>query len=102
MCFTVHIIFINFEKLSPNLRRETRDTCLAPECFERSIRGPWPKKVVHHWFTRTRPHFWVSQINIDRVASEGYHLVTKPTFSTRSDNTVFGFLLSLSDMTLIH
>src|SRR6218665_1649904 len=42
---TMHILFINFGKQSPNLGR---DTCLAPEGFSRSICGPWPKKVVHH------------------------------------------------------
>ena len=45
MCFTMRIIFIYFDKHSPNLGR---DTCLAPEEFQRSISGPWPKKVVHH------------------------------------------------------
>ena len=46
MCFTVHIVFINFDNHSPDLGRET---CLAPEGFKRSFSGPWPKKVVHHW-----------------------------------------------------
>src|SRR6218665_1336805 len=44
--FTVHITFINFDKHSPDLGRYT---CLAPERFKRSICGPRPKKVVHHW-----------------------------------------------------
>src|SRR6218665_4027540 len=46
MCFTVHVIFLNFYKHSPELNC---DTCLAPEGFRRLICGPWPKKVVHHW-----------------------------------------------------
>src|SRR6218665_1209228 len=46
MCFTVHIIFIHFDKHSSDLGL---DTCLAPEGFNRSISGPRPKKVVHHW-----------------------------------------------------
>jgi len=63
MCFTEHInqsinirllsgttpdtiILINFYKHSCSLGR---DTCLAPEGFKRSICGPRPKKVVHHW-----------------------------------------------------
>src|SRR6218665_2889845 len=46
MCFTVHIIFVNFDNHSPDLGR---DICLAPEGFQRSISGLWTKKVVHHW-----------------------------------------------------
>ena len=46
MCFTVHIIFLNFDKHSSELGC---DTCLAPKGFKRSISGPRPKKVVHHW-----------------------------------------------------
>jgi len=26
-----------------------RHTCLAPEAIKKSISGPRPKKVVHHW-----------------------------------------------------
>ena len=51
MCFTVHVIFLNFYKHSPEL---SCDTCLAPEEFRRLICGPWPKKVVHHCLSRTR------------------------------------------------
>jgi len=48
MCFTVHIILVNFNKHTPDL---VRDTCLALEGVKRSISGPWLKKVVHHWST---------------------------------------------------
>src|SRR6218665_1485809 len=48
MCFTVHIIFINFDRHSLDLGR---GICLAPEGFKRSISGPRPKKVVHHCAT---------------------------------------------------
>ena len=47
----VHIIFINFDNHSPDLGRET---CLAPEGFERSFSGPWLKKVVHHCSRHSR------------------------------------------------
>src|SRR6218665_3995227 len=43
--FTVHVTFMNFDKHSPDLGR---DTCLAPERFKRSICVPRLKKVVHH------------------------------------------------------
>jgi len=45
----MHISFIYFDKHSPNLGHDTC-FCLAPEEFQRSISGPWPKKVVHHCF----------------------------------------------------
>jgi len=45
MCFTVHMIFIHFDKHSSDLGL---DTCLATEGFKRSISGPRPKMVVHH------------------------------------------------------
>jgi len=45
MCFTVHIIFVHFDKHSSDLGL---DTCLAPEGFKRWISGPRPEKVVHH------------------------------------------------------
>ena len=44
---TVHIIFITFDKHSPDLGR---DTCLAPEGFKRLFNGPRPEKFVHHWY----------------------------------------------------
>ena len=46
MCFTVQIIFRNFAKHLPDL---DLDICLIPDGFKRSICGPWPKQVVHHW-----------------------------------------------------
>src|SRR6218665_2383070 len=68
MCFTVHIIFINFDNHSPDFGRET---CLAPEGFKRSFSGPWPKKVVHHWYTsscwtlmETLSHSFIQAISI--------------------------------------
>ncbi len=36
---------------------------LALEEFKKSKSGPWPKKVVHHWFTPTVLRMYVSFIN---------------------------------------
>ena len=48
MCFTERVIFI---LIFLCINRIARHTCLAPERFKKSIRSPWPKKVVHHWNT---------------------------------------------------
>src|SRR6218665_2471445 len=34
-------------------RKRSYHTCLAPDWFKKSISGPWPKKVVHHWFSES-------------------------------------------------
>src|SRR6218665_2334514 len=67
MCFTVHIIFTNFDNYSPDLGR---DTCLAPEGFKRSFSGPWPKKVVHHCTKAT-----------SQSASPSKHYVSKMSYT---------------------
>jgi len=55
--FSVHIILIHFDKHSLDLGR---DTWLAPVGFKRSISGPRPKKVVHHWpYMYLWCHLWI-------------------------------------------
>src|SRR6218665_156888 len=61
----------------------------------------WPR-VSAEWITRKRPYSWPSQINIDRIVSEGCHLIPKPHFSNRLDKTVFRFSFSVAEITLIH
>jgi len=48
MYVTVNIIFIHFDMHSFDISYY-RHTCLAPEEIKKSISGPQPKKVVHHW-----------------------------------------------------
>src|SRR6218665_885829 len=45
MCFTLHSIFMHFDKHSPD---SSRDTYLAQKGFRRPTSGPWTKKDVHH------------------------------------------------------
>jgi len=61
----------------------------------------WPR-VSAEWITRKRHQLWPSQINIDRIVSEGCHLIPKPHFSNRLDKTVFRFSFSVAEITLIH
>ena len=51
--FTVQDVFINFDRHSPDLGR---DTYLAPEGLKWSISSPWSKKVVHHCHGTTLQH----------------------------------------------
>ena|SRR6218665_659984 len=46
MCFTAHIIFMNF--LCINRELQARRTCLAPDSFKKWSSGSLPKRVVHH------------------------------------------------------
>src|SRR6218665_800958 len=52
MYFTVNIIFIyiHFDIHSFDVNYY-RHTYLAPERIKKSISGPRPKKIVHHWYT---------------------------------------------------
>src|SRR6218665_2128961 len=77
MCFTVHIIFIHFDKHSPD---QGCDTCLAPEGFKRSISGPRPKKVVHHLSKDTTAFWktWESKFKSKRKTSVAVDGFTEP------------------------
>jgi len=54
MYFTVNIIFINFDKHSFDISYISSYLFGPPEEIRKSISGPRPKKVVHHWSKASR------------------------------------------------
>ena len=68
----------NFEDLS-------LDTVSSIPC------KPWPR-VSAEWITRKRHQLWPSQVNIDRIVSEGCHLVPKPLFLILQTKLFLDFL----------